>query len=78
MAAQRLRETGSVLPKKRDTGCNRHARNLKNVETIISAIEEPKTSIRVIAREHGLSYSTVQKTLADEKLHAYHYTRVQN
>ncbi|XP_032686578.1 uncharacterized protein LOC116851357 [Odontomachus brunneus] len=30
-AAQRIRETGSVLPKKRDTGCNRHARNLKRL-----------------------------------------------
>lgn len=77
--AQRLYETGSVLPKKQDTGRNRHARNLQNVETIIRAVrQEPEKSIRVIARELGLSYSTVQRTLKEEKLHDYHYTSVQD
>lgn len=59
-AAQRLYETGSVLPKKQDIGRHRHARNLRNTETILRAVEqEPDTSIRAIAREHGLSYSIV-------------------
>lgn len=31
-----------------------------------------------MAREHDLSYSTVRRILKDEKLHAYHYTRVQD
>ena len=49
------------------------------METVIRAIEqEPETSIRVIARENDLSYSTVQRILAEEKLHAFHYTRVQH
>jgi len=48
----------------------------ETVETVLRAVEqEPETSIRVIARE---SYSTVQRILQEEKMHAYHYTRVQN
>ena len=71
--AQRLHETGSCLPNKHDTGRNRVARNLRNTETIVRAFEQqPETSI------HGLSYSTVQRTLREEKLHAYYYTRVQH
>jgi len=78
-AAQRLFETGSVLPKKKDTGRHRVARNLRNVETVLRAVEqEPETSIRNISREHQLSYSTVQRILKEEKLHAYHYTCVQH
>ena len=77
--AQRFHETGSVLPQKKDCGRNRNARNLRNVETVLRDIEQqPETSIRVIAREHGLSYSTVQRILKEEKLHAYHYTCVQD
>lgn len=78
-AAQRLFETGNVLPKKYDVGRNRTARNLRNTEEVVRAVEqEPETSIRTIAREHNLSYSTVQRILREEKLHAYHYTRVQH
>ncbi|XP_011687036.1 PREDICTED: uncharacterized protein LOC105449477 [Wasmannia auropunctata] len=78
-AAQRLYETGSVLQKKKDAGRHRNARNLQNVETVLRAVEqEPEISIRDIAREYQLSYSTVQRILKEEKLHAYHYTRVQH
>ena len=78
-AAQRLHETGSVLPDKHDTGRNRNARNLRNTERIVRAFEDnAETSIRVVAREHNFSYSTVQRTLKEEKLHAFHYTRVQH
>jgi len=78
-AAQRLHETGSVLPDKHNAGRNRNARNLRNTKQIVRAFEDnPETSIRVVAREHNLSYSTVQRTLKEEKLHAFHYTRVQH
>ena len=78
-AAQRLYETGTVLPRKRDCGRHRNERNLRNVETVLRAVEqEPEISIRTIAREHNLSYSTIQKILSEEKLHSYHYTRVQH
>lgn len=76
--AQRVHETGSVVPNKHDTGRYREARNLRNTEAVIRAVEQnPESSIRVIAREHNLSYSAVQTILKEEKLHAYHYTRVQ-
>jgi len=78
-AAQRLHETGSVLPNKHDTGRNRAARNLRNTETVIRAVEQnPETSVRTIAREYGLSYSAVRRILKEKKLHAFHYTRVQH
>lgn len=77
--AQRLHESGSVLPRKRDCGRLRTERNVRNVGTILRAIEqEPESSIRVIAREHDMSYSTVQRILKGEQLHAYHYTSVQD
>lgn len=78
-AAQRLYETGNILPIKHDVGRDRNARNLRNVETVVRAFEQkPETSIRIIAREHDLSYSTVRRILEEEKLHAFHYTRVQH
>ncbi|EZA49251.1 hypothetical protein X777_12491 [Ooceraea biroi] len=78
-AAQRLYETRNVLPNKHDTGRDRRARNLRNTETVVCAVEQnPETSIRIIAREHNLAYSTVQRILKEEKLHAFHYTRVQH
>jgi len=52
---------------------------LQNVEKVLHAVEqEPETNIKFIAREHDLSYSTVQRILEEEKLHAYHYTSVQD
>ena len=78
-AAQRLYETGSILPKKNDCGRQRNQRNVGTVETVLRAVEqEPETSIQVIAQEHNLSYSTVQRILKEEEMHAYHYTRVQD
>lgn len=77
-AAQRLYETGNVLPKKKDTGRQHYARTVRNVEAVLQAVEqEPEISIRDIARQHELSYSTVQRILKEEKFHAYHYTCVQ-
>ena len=78
-AAQRLHETGSVLPNKHETGRDREARNVQDTGTILNAFEQnPETSIRVVAREHDLSYSTVQRILREERLHPFHYTRVQH
>ncbi|XP_018368776.1 PREDICTED: uncharacterized protein LOC108764871 [Trachymyrmex cornetzi] len=43
-AAERLYETGSVLPKKKDAGRQRYARNVRNTETVLLTIEqEPET-----------------------------------
>lgn len=35
-------------------------------------------SIRIIAQEHELSYSTVRRILDEENLYAFHYIRVQH
>ncbi|CAD6229696.1 GSCOCG00012127001-RA-CDS, partial [Cotesia congregata] len=44
---------------------------------IIRLIEEnPEIGIRGVKARSGLSYGTVQRTIRAEKLHAYHYTRV--
>lgn len=78
-AAQRLYETGNVLPNMHDTGRDREARNLRRMVQVVRAFEHnPETSIRVVARELNLSYGTVQRVLKEEKLHAFHYTRVQH
>lgn len=78
-AAQRLYETGSVLSNKHDTGRDRVARNLQNTQSVLRAFEQnPETSIRVVAREHDFSPATVHRILQEEKLHAFHYTRVQH
>ncbi|EFN71569.1 hypothetical protein EAG_12777, partial [Camponotus floridanus] len=50
-AAQRLYDTGSVLPNKHDTGRNR-VRNVRNTERFIRTFEDnPETSIRIGARK---------------------------
>jgi len=61
-----------------NTGRGHAARNLQNTERIIRAFEQkPETSIQIIAREYDLSYSTMQRILKKEKLHAFHYILVQ-
>ncbi|XP_024880469.1 uncharacterized protein LOC112460152 [Temnothorax curvispinosus] len=78
-AAQRLHETGNVLPNMHDTGRDREVRDLRGMEQVVRVFElNPETSIREVAREHNLFYGTVQKVLKEEKLHAFHYTRVQH
>jgi len=58
-AMERLYETGSVLAKKKDTGRQRYARNVWNVETILGAVEqEPEINIRDIARQHVFHRTT--------------------
>ncbi|CAD6215492.1 GSCOCG00012846001-RA-CDS, partial [Cotesia congregata] len=76
-AIARLRETGSVLPNHRTAGAPRNVRNPQNEQRIIELAEEnPGIGIRGIKLRTGLSYGTVQRTIKCEKLHAYHYTRV--
>jgi hypothetical protein len=45
----------------------------------LNVFEEDGTpSIRTVSREMGLSKSSVQRVLADNRRHPYHYTRVQH
>jgi hypothetical protein len=45
----------------------------------LCSMSHPYTrSIRTVSREMGLSKSSVQRVLADNRRHPYHYTRVQH
>lgn len=76
----RLRETGNVIPNRRfdAVGRARFARIPVFEEYVLNHVaDNPTTSIRSIARTCNRSYSTIQRILADEGQHAFHYTRVQ-
>ena len=60
-------------------GRERYVRNNENEEAVLLAIDEdPSISIRAISRRFNISKSTVQGILKDNKLHAYHFTKVHN
>jgi len=48
--------------KKKDCDRQRNARHLRT-ETVLRIVEQEPETIRVIAREHNLSHSTVQRIL---------------
>jgi hypothetical protein len=60
-------------------GAPRNVRTVEHEEAVLNVFEEDGTrSIRTVAREMGLSKSSVQRLLADNRRHPYHYTRVQH
>lgn len=74
-AAQRLRDTGSLLP--RGEGRERQ-RNFAADEEILDCIaEDPTRSIRSISREVGVTLWSVQRTLNEQLLHPFHVQQVQ-
>ena len=76
----RVRETGSVLPIRKDlVGRGRHVRINENEEAILLAVnEDPSTIIRELSRRFEVSKSSIQRILIENKMHPYHFTRVQN
>lgn len=77
-AEQRLRETGQLMPVNVDRGRRRSIRTPVLEQQVLWAVEEaPGRGIRGLAHQFNVSYHTVQKILADEHLHPYHYTKVQ-
>ncbi|KAJ3626850.1 hypothetical protein MTP99_017317 [Tenebrio molitor] len=59
-------------------GAPRNVRTVEHEEAVLNVFEEDGTrSIRTVSREMGLSKSSVQRVLADNRRHPYHYTRVQ-
>lgn len=76
----RARNTGSLVPSyKGVAGRPRTTRTPANEEATILAIqEEPTDSVRNVARNLNISKSSVHRILKENRLHAYHYTRVQN
>jgi hypothetical protein len=77
--AQRLRTTGSVLPKNQDVGRGRNAGMVNVEEEILHRVDEDSSiSTRQIAREFGVSHWTVWRTLKESLLYPYHFQRVQS
>jgi hypothetical protein len=79
LVAQRLRTTGSVLPKNQDVGRGRNAGMVNVEEEILHRVDEDSSiSTRQIAREFGVSHWTVGRTLKEPLLYPYHFQRVQS
>jgi AraC-like DNA-binding protein len=76
----RAQETGKVLPNRNEIGGGAQtARILANEEAILNIVEEYGTrSIREIAQEVHISSRSVHRVLNENRLHAFHYTRVQH
>jgi hypothetical protein len=73
-------KTGQMQPVRRKVGgAPRNVRTVEHEEAVLNVFEEDGTrSIRTVSREMGLSKSSVQRVLADNRRHPYHYTRVQH
>jgi AraC-like DNA-binding protein len=76
----RAQETGKVLPNRNGIGGGaRTTRTLANEEAILNIVEEDGTrSIREIAQEVDISSRSVHRVLNENRLHPFHYTRVQH
>ena len=60
-------------------GRERNARTEENEEAILLATnEDPSISIRKLSRQFEISKSSIQRVLSENKMHPYHFTRVQN
>jgi hypothetical protein len=56
-------------------GAPRNVRTVEHEEAVLNVFEEDGTRrIRTVSREVGLSKSSVQRVLADNRRHPYHYT----
>lgn len=76
---QRLRETGSFLPRKANAGRPRRRRTVQLEQQVLDAVEEdPSTSTRQVAATLNVpSNSTVHSILREHSLHPYHLSTVQ-
>jgi hypothetical protein len=67
-----------MQPVRREVGgAPKNVRTVEHEEAVLNVFEEDGTrSIRSVSREMGLSKSSVQRVLADNRRQPYHYTRV--
>lgn len=79
-AIARTQETGQVLPNRKECGGPpMTARTVETEEAILDAIEEDGTrSLSEIARQVGISRSSIRRVLKNNRQHPYHYIRVQH
>lgn len=75
---QRLRETGTFIPKRADCGAPQTRRTVDFEEEVLHHVEEnPSTSTRKIAVAMNVTQSSVWRVLRDQQLHPYHPQKVQ-
>lgn len=75
---QRLRETGTLVVHKPDSGARRTRRTVDFEDEVLHRIREtPSTSTRAIARAMGTNHVSVWQVLQDEGLHPFHVLKVQ-
>ncbi|XP_049789833.1 uncharacterized protein LOC126195317 [Schistocerca nitens] len=75
---QRLRDTGSLLPRAEGRGPQRADRTLEAEERILDRIQkDPSQSTRSIAHHVCISHTVIHCTLQEERLQPYHNQRVQ-
>lgn len=72
----RLGETGSFRPKRDNAG--RTVTVQQEEEILVRVAGNPEVSSRQVARETGVSKTTVLKIFHKENLYPYHFTPVQN
>lgn len=77
-AWMRLVETGSVMPNKKECGVRATVFSADCEDAVLDRFQRDGTrSIRDVARELRVSKSSVHRVLKREKMHAFHYSRVQ-
>lgn len=73
----RLRENGAFKTNMRDTGRPRTARSVQFEEEVLETFEDnPRTSLRSVARQKNSSCTTVWRVLREENLHPFHLIKV--
>lgn len=75
---RRLRETGNLRTTRPDAGRPRRVRTPDTEEEVLNAVaDHPRTSVRAVAHDVGVSSSSVWRTLHEQLLYPYHIQRVQ-
>ncbi|RZC33201.1 hypothetical protein BDFB_014725, partial [Asbolus verrucosus] len=75
---RRLRETGKLLPDRRERGSQRPDRILNTEEVVLDAVyENPSICIRRLSGRFDVSLWTIWRTLHEQLLYPYHVQRVQ-
>lgn len=75
---QRIRETGSVAPCRRERGDNNQQRNLQRENRVLEMVRQnPRSSVRQIGRQLELPKSVVHQLTKKNRLKPYHYRKVQ-
>lgn len=71
-------ETGLVMPNKKECGAHKTVLTAENEEAVLNLFQRDGIgNIHHVARELAVSKSSVHRVLKTEKMHACHYSRVQ-